>query len=233
MPTPEEIEWVLRREERFRAKGEAEGVLGALVLSRVQWRVAHYEQEPFPRDTRVWAVLPEPPMGDSERWSSSQGRAYYPYVRTLGGVSLFDFRGFESDRYSEMYPISTWREFVPYRSAWKEAVWIEIDTKAIGRGFISGPALLERWKADKVANRIMPEIEAAHLGRIPCTVFKSVFSVREGVAALMGDKSASKELEAYITASESPGPRFSQPVLYMPGFDPGRLPAGLQRERLV
>lgn len=42
----------------------------------------------------------------------------------LGGESLFDFRNFDLKPYSEMYPLSTWREFVPYRPAWKETIWI-------------------------------------------------------------------------------------------------------------
>jgi hypothetical protein len=106
-------------------------------------------------------------------------------VRTLGGVSLFDFKGFEPEEYSTAFPMSTWREFLPYRSEWKDAVWIEIDTDVLGHGFISGHALLEKWKADKVGNRIMPQIEAAHLGRIPVSAFKSVFIVRQGTAALL------------------------------------------------
>jgi hypothetical protein len=71
--------------------------------------------------------------------------------------------------------MSTWREFVPYSSAWTEAVWIEIDTDVLGHSFISGPALRERWRAAKVGNRIMPKIEAAHLGPIPLSAFKNAF----------------------------------------------------------
>jgi hypothetical protein len=47
-------------------------------------------------------ILPEPPnMPDNERWSTSQGKEFYPYVRQLGGVSLFDFDDFDPEAYSK------------------------------------------------------------------------------------------------------------------------------------
>src|SRR5215470_9580940 len=64
---------------------------------------------------RTGSILPNPDMPEAERWKTAAGPHYYPYVRTLGGVSLFDFRGFDSDVYSHNYPLSTWREFVPCR----------------------------------------------------------------------------------------------------------------------
>jgi len=53
-------------------------------------------------------ILPSPPVPDDERWGTIQGPDYYPYVRLLGGVSLFDFNGFDPDSYGEKYPLSTW-----------------------------------------------------------------------------------------------------------------------------
>ena len=32
----------------------------------------------------------------------------------FSGVSLFDFAGFDSEDYEARYPISNWREYVPY-----------------------------------------------------------------------------------------------------------------------
>jgi hypothetical protein len=148
------------------------------VLGRLQGCVWHTtNSERFRGIVRCAAILPEPDIKDSDRWSTSLGSEYYPYVRTLGGVSLFDFRDFDPEHYSEVYPNSMWREFVPYRPAWGEAVWIEIDVSLLGDAFISGPALLARWKADTVGNRIMPQIEAAHLGPLPRSAFKEVLLV--------------------------------------------------------
>jgi hypothetical protein len=156
-------------------------LLTTRVLRRLQGSVWHTTSSGrFRGILRSGAILPEPGIKETDRWGTSQGSKYHPYVRTLGAVSLFDFRGFDHKLYSAKYPNSTWREFVPYRSAWKEAVWIEIDVSRLGRAFISGPALLARWRADKVGNRIMPMIEAAHIGPLPRTAFKEVFLVREG-----------------------------------------------------
>lgn len=133
---------------------------------------------------RCGAILPEPEIEDRERWGTSQGPSYYPYVRTLGGVSLFDFKDFDPERYSKDCPMSDWREFVPYPTAWKQAVWIEIDPSKLGSGFISGLDLLARWKSEEVGNKLMPKIEAAHLGPLPQVAFKRAFLVREGVSEL-------------------------------------------------
>jgi hypothetical protein len=100
-----------------------------------------------------------------------------PYLRSIGGVSLFDFRDFDPEEYSKKYPISTWREFVPYRSSWGEAIWIEVDVSEVMAGFISGREILDRWKAEQATNRFMPLIEAAHIGALPFKAFKQVLHV--------------------------------------------------------
>ena len=87
-----------------------------------------------------------------ERWATRAGPVHHPYVRSLGGVSLFDFRSFDRERYSQNFPLSDWAEFVPFRSIWQSSVWIEIDAVALGAAFISGADLLNRWKADRAHN---------------------------------------------------------------------------------
>jgi hypothetical protein len=184
MLTPEEIEFANRIEERLR-ESQAHQVLADRVLARVLDAVWHTTSAArFEGILAAGAILPEPPIPDNERWGTSQGPRYYPYVRTLGGVSLFDFRGFDPTEYSERYPLSTWGAFVPYCSTWKEAVWIEIDVNALGQRFVSGPQLLERWKRDHVGHRIMPLIEAAHIGAVPVSAFKNEFAVRAGLSDL-------------------------------------------------
>ena len=46
---------------------------------------------------------------------------------------MFDFSAFNPETYSERLPGSSWQEFVPCCSKWKEAVWIEIDAVVLGR----------------------------------------------------------------------------------------------------
>lgn len=127
------------------------------------------------------AVLPEPDIPDGDRWKTSQGKGYHPYVRTLGGVSLFDFDQFDPESYGKKCPMSSWYEFVPYRTVWGRSVWIEIDREQVAPQIISGYDLVARWKSDNAyRHSIMPYIEAAHLGPLPRTAFKRAFLVREG-----------------------------------------------------
>jgi len=121
-------------------------------------------------------ISPDPDIPDEERWSTSQGTEHYPFVRTLKGVSLFDFSTFKPNEYSKKHPASSWSEFVPYRNAWSSSIWIEIDRDTIVDNFISGITLLEKWKQENAyKNKIMPIIEAAHIGAIPSSSFMRIF----------------------------------------------------------
>lgn len=143
------------------------------------WHTTHPER--FKHIIVSSAILPEPDIPDSERWKTERGKEYYPYVRSLGGVSLFDFDYFEPDSYLEEYPLCSWREFVPFRKCWDVAVWIEIDRECVSSNLISASDLLEQWKSNKAyKHTIMPRIEAAHLGPLPQTAFERVFLVRKG-----------------------------------------------------
>ena len=81
----------------------------------------------FDSIARNQEILPDPSIPDAERWGTGMGPDYFPYVRTLGGVSLFDFSDFDPEIYSASYPMSSWTEFVPFRDTWGAAIWIEID----------------------------------------------------------------------------------------------------------
>lgn len=159
--------------------------------------------EPFPTDLlgHVWhttslrlydlilqsgSILPNPDLPDSERWKTSRGPEYYPYVRVLGGVSLFDFRGFEPIMYSDRYPMSSWREFVPYRRSQGGAVWMQIDTDSLGSAFLDGQALKARQIQDKAyQHTLMPAIEAAHVGPLPLSAVRRVFQVGPGTSGFV------------------------------------------------
>ncbi len=125
------------------------------------------------------AILPEPDIDEKDRWKTSQGKECYPYVRILGGVSLFDFEGFDPVAYTQRYLISTWREFVPYRERWGCSVWIEIDRAKIAANFLSGVDVVKKWKCGNAyRHTIMPGIEAAHIGPLPSSAFKRAFVAR-------------------------------------------------------
>jgi hypothetical protein len=120
-------------------------------------------------------------MPDSERWKASAGPEFYPYVRLLGGVSLFEFDKFDAESYSEKFPFSNWCEFVPFRQKWGCAVWIEINRVRVARNLISATDLLDRWNDEKAYHHtIMPQLEAAHIGELPRTAFVRAFVVHLG-----------------------------------------------------
>lgn len=169
---------ILEVELRRRHEAEAESDLAAVVLETLRGGVWHTtNSDRYKSILSEGAILPEPPIPDSDRWGTGLGTIGCPYVRSIGGVSLFDFRDFDPEEYSEKYPISSWREFLPYRSAWGEAIWIEVDISEVMVGFISGRAILDRWKAEQARNRFMPLIEAAHIGALPLRAFRQVLHV--------------------------------------------------------
>ncbi len=143
------------------------------------WHSTHPER--FQHILETGAILPEPDIPESERWSTYLGSRYYPYVRTLGGVSLFDFKGFDPDKYTERFPMSSWSYFVPHHRGWGCAAWIEIDRAAVAPQLISPSELEKRQAADSAHHhKRMPEIEATHLGPLPRAAFRRAFLVSAG-----------------------------------------------------
>ncbi len=142
------------------------------------WHTTHPDR--FVSILEDGAILPEPDIPESDRWKTSSGPEYHRYARNLGGVSLFDFNDFDQYGYDEKYPLSTWREFVPFRSAWGSAVWIEIDRETVKNCLLSGGELLARWeKEEAYRHTIIPLIEAAHIGLIPTASFSRAFLVSD------------------------------------------------------
>lgn len=124
-------------------------------------------------------ILPEPQIPDGDRWGTACGPELHPFVRSIGGVSLFDFRNFNPITYQENYPLSMWRTFAPYRSEWAGAVWLEVEHEKIEPAFISGPELVARWKkVNELGRKIMPHIEAAHIGNLALSNIRRAIFIR-------------------------------------------------------
>ncbi len=124
--------------------------------------------------------MPNPNIPDSERWSTGLGKDYFPFVRKLGGVSLFDFQNFDPDEYSQNFPSSSWTEFVPYRMIWGSAVWIEIDRDQVRDNLIDPESIMKKWHQDSVRRpRVMPYIEAGYFGKISVRYFRRILLVNE------------------------------------------------------
>lgn len=138
------------------------------------WHTTHPAR--FRQIRGLGAILPSPPIPDKDRWKTSQGPELYPYVRHLGGVSLFDFHEFNPVTYSDTYSMSNWRAFVPICQKWDEAVWIEIDRVAVADRLIPASTLVERWKSEEAyRHSIMPRIEAGYLGPVRLTTFRRAY----------------------------------------------------------
>jgi hypothetical protein len=73
---------------------ELQGFLFQMLVHVSELTAASTNVSRFQGILRSAAILPDPEIPDSERWSTSLGSKWYPYVRTLGGISLFDFRRF-------------------------------------------------------------------------------------------------------------------------------------------
>lgn len=155
----------------------------AYVLSKLRNRLWHTTSlDRFKRILADGFLSPEPNIPEHERWKTSRGPEYYPFARTLGAVSLFDFDDFDPDEYDRNYPMSSWAEFVPFRSIWGHSVWIEIDRCSVEAGLISGSGLLKLWKEEAAfRHTVMPQLEAAHLGELPSTGFRRAYLAKREV----------------------------------------------------
>lgn len=123
----------------------------------------------------------EPALPEEARWKSSRGPDYFPFVRKLGGVSLFDFSEFDPEIYDRSHPMSNWREFVPYREAWAGAIWVQVDRDALGDRFVSTDDLVRRWdEGGHHRHTIMPRIEGACIGDVSVSMFMSAFMTWAG-----------------------------------------------------
>lgn len=137
------------------------------------WHMTHPDR--FTKILETGWLRVNPDIPNSERWSSSQPKDY-PFVRSIGGISLFDFTDFDPEKYENDYRMSNWFDFVPHLKRWGGAVWIEIDRQAVVVPFVPADELEKRWDQDGLRrHKRMPQIEAAHIGDMPLSAFQSAF----------------------------------------------------------
>ena len=100
-----EIRWARQREAQFAESAARLAALTNLILPELcggLWHITHPDR--FKSILNSNAILPEPDIPEGARYCTGLGKDHYPYVRTLGGVSLFDFNRFDPDAYTEEYP---------------------------------------------------------------------------------------------------------------------------------
>ncbi|MGY5820761.1 hypothetical protein [Vibrio chemaguriensis] len=112
-------------------------------------------------------IKANPDIPDSERWGTNLGEKHFPFVRSLGGISVFDFRDFDADS-------TDWATFVPCRTEWQSAVWIEVDISKLGDSFKSAQSIRELWHEVNSTRKFITQIEGAVIGSIPILAFKQV-----------------------------------------------------------
>ena len=153
------------------------------------------------------AIKVEPAISDNERHKTANGPANYPFARSIGAVSIFDFSNFDPAGYGVRFPVSNWRAFVPCYHKWSRAIWIEIDATECGSKIISGAALLNRWRMEEAyAHTLMPHIEGAHVGDIPITAIKNVL-----VASPTDNAAWEVELVDLKASQSAPAPQQTSP----------------------
>ncbi|MFZ3464557.1 hypothetical protein [Vibrio harveyi] len=112
-------------------------------------------------------IKANPNIADTERWGTQLGEKYFPFVRSLGGVSVFDFRNFDIDS-------TDWATFVPCQTNSQSAVWIEIDISKLGDNFKSARSIRDLWHQMGSTRKFITRIEGAVLGEIPTSAFKKI-----------------------------------------------------------
>lgn len=120
-------------------------------------------------------IMVEPGLPEKERYGGD------PFVRSLGGVSLFDFpAGFDFEKYNAEIPTNSLGEFVPFKRSWGHSVWLRLDTDALALGIRSGKAIRALWKDLGSVKRFIAEVEGAHLGDIPIGEIADAYQIGEG-----------------------------------------------------
>lgn len=114
-------------------------------------------------------IKAEPDIPDELRYATFKGLSYYPLVRSLGGISLFDFTVQEQSAVHYRTAI----EFPPYSCSEESSVriWIEIDRDSIIDRIRPNDYLKKIWKDGNQHRRFIPVYEIAVIGAISTTSF--------------------------------------------------------------
>jgi len=146
------------------------------ILQNALWHTTNLER--FHMIFETGFILPNPPnIPESKKWGTGAGVSSHPYIRSLGGVSLFEFNNFDPVCYGKTHPMSTWQHFIPYKSSWVTSVWIEVDREQVADNFLNAEDLVDKWSKESITRTIMPRIEAACLVPIPIGAFRQVLTV--------------------------------------------------------
>ena len=153
------------------------------------WHVASAER--FSKIISSGGIDPNPEgVPDTERWQAQHGESNLPFVRYIGGVSLFDFINWDIDIcrngcVKDLFHSCQWGNFIPMLQ-WNgecldSTVWVEINYDAVKLNLKLNEELKHLWsdehKRSGDIHTLLPCVEAAHIGRIPCSAMVRAFAV--------------------------------------------------------
>ena len=128
-------------------------------------------------------------VSDAERWQTQHGERGFPFVRYVGGVSLFDFINWDIDKCAggcvRGFYYCGWDNFIPVLQCngrrLDSSVWIEINYDAVKHNLRLNKELERMQRAERERSgdnhTLLPCVEAAHIGRIPCSAMVRAFAV--------------------------------------------------------
>jgi len=124
-------------------------------------------------------IKPNPDISESERSSDETA-----FVRTMGGVSIFDFRNINIDKYSEEYAPTVWGYFIPGRAIWDKTIWLELDELKMSENYLPPNDVMFKLNNLNTGQQIVPYLEGAHIGSIHISLIKRVMIFDEDIGEL-------------------------------------------------
>ncbi|ELA9814221.1 TPA: hypothetical protein ACGSUT_004207 [Vibrio parahaemolyticus] len=117
-------------------------------------------------------IFAEPDIDQTKCWGGKSERVH-PFVRSIGGISLFDFRLPNSHVSEILY------SFIPCKSGCAQTVWFEIDVSRLSDSFLSADETRMRWRESGMSRQYMPKLESTSLCPIPTSYINSIYISRK------------------------------------------------------
>ncbi|MBL3594827.1 hypothetical protein JMM63_04460 [Rhodovulum sulfidophilum] len=126
----------------------------------------------FERIIQSGFIMADPPLPEAERYGGM------PFVRSLGGVSIFDFpSNFSFEKYEAELPGNSIGEFIPFKRLWGSSIWLRINTDMVSNALKSGREIRDLWRKMGSTRRFMAQVEGAHIGDIPLAAVQDAFEI--------------------------------------------------------
>ncbi|ENX05966.1 hypothetical protein [Acinetobacter courvalinii] len=124
-------------------------------------------------------VHPAPEMLEHEKYGNVNCPNNNTYVRSLNGISLFDFEDFSLEKYDNFFKpgYGDLYRFLPIHERNRKdqiSIWLIIDVTLTNK-YVNREKLYSQWNSQSKNGKFMPKVEAAILEDIPIAWVKEVF----------------------------------------------------------